>query len=299
MICQTFAYYFRVVFYNKCFILKKQNDTELQNMLIDTHCHINNLVKEKFDISLAESEIRQARLIIDEAKKDNVETIINVGTSYIESENCFKLSAQYKNVYTSVGIHPTDCLSASLKDLENMKAWFLEKNGEKIVAIGECGLDFYHPGFNKQKQYDFFKKQIEMALEFDCALIVHSRNAYDETLKILEEYKNELSRVVIHCFSYDQSFADQIIDWKFLLGIGATITYPKNESLRNIVKNIFLTSFVLETDAPFLPPQIIRGQKNHPKYIRHIAEFIAQLRNISLEEVADATTKNAQKLFNI
>lgn len=268
-------------------------------MLIDTHCHINNLVKEKFDIPLSSSEIEQAKLIIDEAKKHSVGTIINVGTSYVESENCFKLSARYDNVYSSIGIHPTDCLPASLKDLEQMKKWFLEKNGEKIVAVGECGLDFYHQGFNKQKQYDFFKYQIEIALEFDRALIVHSRNAYDETLQFLEEYKNELSRTVIHCFSYDQSFADQIISWKFLLGIGGTITYPKNESLRNIVKNISLSSFVLETDAPFLPPQIIRGQKNHPKYIRHIAEFIAQLRNISLEEMADATTENTKKLFNI
>ena len=202
-------------------------------------------------------------------------------------------------MYASIGIHPTDCLSANAGDIAKMKTWFLQKNAEKIVAIGECGLDFYHPGFNKQKQYDFFKSQIEMALQFNRALIVHSRNAYDETLEILEEYKNELSRVVIHCFSYDQKFADQIIEWKFLLGIGATITYPKNETLRNIIKEIPLTSFVLETDAPFLPPQVIRGKQNHPKYIRHIAEFIAQLRNISLEEVADVTTKNAKKLFNI
>ena len=160
-------------------------------------------------------------------------------------------------------------------------------------------MDMHYPDYNLNRQRDAFKAQIELALEHDLALVVHSRDAYDETLRILEEYRNNLCHAVMHCFSYDQAFAKTVTDWDFVLGIGGTITYPKNNELRTIVAATHIKNIVLETDAPFLPPQVIRGKQNHPKEIATIAEYIAQLRGESFESVAQQTTKNALKLFNL
>lgn len=266
-------------------------------MLVDTHCHINIMIKEQFDVPLSAKDISQAQAIIDDAAHNSVSTIINVGTSIIESHNCIMLAQQYPHVYAAVGIHPNDATSAWQHDMQDLKKMMSKKTDYKIVGIGECGLDFHYPDYNKQQQYDVFKAHIELALEYDLALIIHSRDAYDETLSILEPFKHDIKRGVMHCFSYDNSFAQQVIEWHYLLGIGGTITYPRNEVLRDIVRTVPLEKIVLETDAPFLPPQSMRGKKNHPQYIRAIAEYIAQLKNKSIETIAQTTTANACRLF--
>ncbi|HZW61207.1 MAG TPA: TatD family hydrolase, partial [Candidatus Babeliales bacterium] len=170
-----------------------------------------------------------------------------------------------------------------------------EKN--KIVAIGECGLDRHYPDYNIQRQYDAFKAQIEIALEYDLALIVHTRDAGQETLRSLEEFKGQIKRGVIHCFSEDQYFADEVLKMGFVIGIGGTLTYLKNDTLRSIAKTIALEKIVLETDAPFLPPQSMRGQQNHPRQIATVAQYLADLREQSFEEIGRQTTHNAQTLF--
>lgn len=180
-----------------------------------------------------------------------------------------------------------------------MKKWLSNKQERKIVGIGECGMDKHYPDYNLNRQRDAFKAQIELALEHDLALVVHSRDAYDETLKIIEEYKNSIQRAVMHCFAYDQTFAEIVTSWNFMLGIGGTITYPKNNELRAIVERVDIKHIVLETDAPFLPIQAMRGKQNHPKYIKEIAEYIAQLRGESFELIAERTTENALRLFNL
>ena len=226
-------------------------------MLIDTHCHINTIVKNNFDIPLHKNEIQNALSIIDEAQQNDVSIIINVGTSVVESNNCIELAHNFKNLFATVGIHPNDCSAEWKKDFETIKKLTRNKQTNKIVGIGECGLDRHYPDYQLQRQIDAFKAHIELALENDLALVIHSRDAYDETLKIVEEYKNDITRAVMHCFSYDDQFALTVTSWNFVLGIGGTITYPKNEILRSIVKDIDLKKIVLETDAPFLPPQIM------------------------------------------
>ena len=167
------------------------------------------------------------------------------------------------------------------------------------MAIGEVGLDFYHKPFDAPRQRDCFKAHIELALEHNLALSIHVREAGQELLRVLDEYHKQIKRAVIHCFSQPQDFADEVLKWGFYLGIDAPITYPKNELLRSVVINAPLTSLVLETDAPFLPPQALRGKKNHPAYIAMFAGVIADLKGVSVEEVAAVTTKNAQKLFGL
>lgn len=267
--------------------------------LIDTHCHLNLIVKEGFETPLTQNDIDQAQAVITQAANDHVKTIINVGTSLIESNNCIQLARAYKSVFSTVGIHPTDWTPQVSKDLAEMKSWLSKKRENKIVGIGECGIDLFHKKSTLSEQRSLFKEQIELSLEHDLALVVHSRDGYDETLQILEEYKNDIKKGIIHCFSYDLAFAQTTIDWSFAIGIGGTITYPKNVELRKIVQTIPLESIVLETDAPFLPPQHIRGKKNHPKEIFHIASFLADLRNDSVETIAEITTKTARRIFNI
>ena len=267
-------------------------------MLVDTHCHLNMMVKKAFDVLLDTPQLAAVEAIITQAATHQVSTIINVGTSLPESLNCVALARQYTPVYAAVGIHPNDCTSHWQKELHEL-AQLIPDKANKIVGIGETGLDRHYPHFNLPRQQDAFKAHIELALTHDIALVVHSRNAYDETLTVLEQYKNDLSRGIIHCFSYDQAFADAAIAMGFVLGIGGTITYPRNEILREVVRAVNLTDIVLETDAPFLPPQTIRGKQNHPQQIYPIAQYIAQLKGISLDQLARQTTTTACTLFRI
>lgn len=266
-------------------------------MLIDTHCHINMLVKDDFDSYLTQKQIENAHIIVEESTRCGVTKIVNVGTSFIESINCISLAQKYKNLYATIGIHPNDGTNNWQREIAQFKILLKEKIEKKIVGIGECGIDMYRPGYDLKLQQDLFKAQIELALENNLALVVHSRNAADETLTILEQYKNDITRAVLHCFSYDLAIAQQAVSWGLYLGIDAPITYPKNVELRTIVKTLPLSAMVLETDAPFLPPQELRGKKNHPKHIVDIAQRIADERSESFELVAQETTKNASRLF--
>ncbi len=267
-------------------------------MLIDTHCHINMMVKNSFDTPIAKSDLPKAQIIIEQAHEQGVSLIINVGTRSIENGNCVLLAQTFDSVFATVGIHPNDS-DTWQEDFTLLKKWVQQKEQNKIVGIGECGIDMHYPDYNLSRQQDAFRAQIELALEHDLALVVHSRDAYDETLRMLEEYKNNLSHAVMHCFSYDQAFATTVTDWNFMLGIGGPITYPKNNELRNVVINTNLKNIVLETDAPFLPPQSMRGKQNHPQYIRDIAEYIAQLQGESFDVIAQQTTQNALNLFGL
>jgi TatD DNase family protein len=268
-------------------------------MHIDTHCHINMMVKKEFDRPLSPDEIQAAQKIVEQAAASDVQIIINVGTNEVESNNCIALAQRYAAIYASVGLHPNDCTATWKAEIKAILTMARNKEVNKIVAIGECGMDFHYPDYHLQRQKDVFKAQIEIALEHDLALIVHTRDAPEETLYVLEEYKGQLTRGVIHCFSEDQTFADYVIEFGFMIGIGGTITYPKNHLLRSVATNTPLANIILETDAPFLPPQIIRGQQNHPSHIATIARFLAELREEKLEVIAAQTTDNAQTLFRL
>jgi TatD DNase family protein len=267
-------------------------------MLIDTHCHINMMIKNTFDTPLSLSDLPKAHTIIEQAQSQGISLIINVGTRAIENGNCVLLAQTFPSIFATVGIHPNDS-DTWQEDFTLLQSWVQQKEQNKIVGIGECGIDMHYPDYNLSRQRDAFRAQIELALEHNLALVVHSRDAYVETLRMLEEYKNNLTHAVMHCFSYDQAFATTVTDWNFMLGIGGPITYPKNHELRTVVTNANLKNIVLETDAPFLPPQALRGKQNHPQYIHNIAEYIAQLRGESFDVIAQQTTQNALQLFKI
>lgn len=267
-------------------------------MLIDTHCHINIMVKTSFDTPLTITDMTLAQKIIDEAAENGVTQILNVGTSFIESLNCIELAKRFEGVFAAIGIHPNDLTETWKEDLLTLKN-LLNKDEFKIVAIGECGIDKHYPDYNLSRQQDAFKTQIELALEHHLALVVHTRDAPEETIRCLEEYKHQGLRGTIHCFSENLGFAQEACSMGFVLGIGGTITYPKNNTLREVVSSLGIEHIILETDAPFLPPQIIRGKQNHPLYIKAIAQYIAQLLGTSFESVAETTTMNAKRIFRL
>ncbi len=267
-------------------------------MLVDTHCHLNIMIKENFDIPITKHLFEKAQQIIDDAAQSSVSTIINVGTSLIESKNSVMLAKQFPHVYATVGIHPNDCTPDWKTEFAQLKE-MVHQPENKIVGIGECGIDRHYPDYNLQRQYDAFKAHIELALENNLALVIHSRDAYDETLRVIEEFAKNNLKGTMHCFSYDQSFADQTIAWGMKIGLGGTLTYPKNNELRAIAQTIDLSHIVLETDAPFLPIQSMRGKQNHPQYIKEIAQYLATLKAITFDQVAHQTTTNALTLFGL
>lgn len=266
-------------------------------MLIDTHCHMNMMTKNQKKFEQNKENYSRVAKTIEESVKNSVTQIINIGTDLESSLDSIYLAQNFSEVFCAIGIHPCDATTHWKNDLKKIEQLIQDKQKNKIVAIGESGLDFYHPGFIAERQKDVFKAQIEIALKEDLPIVVHTRNAIDETLKILQEYNKTGLRGVIHCFSEDNSYAQEIFDFNFMIGIGGTITYPKNDYLRSVVKATNLSNVILETDAPFLPPQTIRGKQNHPASVRTIAEYIATMLSISIEEVAQKTTKNAQELF--
>lgn len=268
-------------------------------MLIDTHCHLNLLVDYSFDVPLTQKDIEHARAFIEEAAQYDVTRILNVGTSLIESINSVELAKKYADVYASIGIHPNDLNDFWKDDFKKLAALAASKEELKIVAIGETGLDTHYPDYNLPRQKESFTRHIELALEHDLALVVHTRDAGEATLRCLEPYKNQGLRGTIHCFSDDLAFAQEAISYGFVLGLGGTLTYPKNDVLRQVAKTVGLAHSILETDAPFLPPQTMRGKKNHPRFIRTIAEYLAELLGTSYDEVAQATTLNALRIFRI
>ncbi len=263
---------------------------------IDSHSHINLMVKKDFDRLLLKKELNNAKILLTELAQNHLQ-VINVGTSLIESQNCLAISNLNPEVAkAAIGIHPNDITTNWQNDLREIEKLITNIN---VVAIGECGYDKHYPNYDIELQRLCFEEQIKLALKFKKALIIHTRDAKNETLATLEKYKDEVKKLVIHCFSEDEEFADLVISWGYYLGIGGTITYPKNELLRKIVKNHGIEKIILETDSPYLPPQILRGKVNSPKNIPIIAQYIADLLKIKAEDVARITSKNCKNLFNI
>lgn len=265
-------------------------------MFIDTHCHLNMMVEKKVDEALQQHHIDQIGSIISQAHAVGVYKIVNVGTSLAETHNSIMIAQHFPSVFASAGIHPCDTHELWRKDFKDIEKLVAYKERYNIVAIGETGLDYYHQPYNKQRQKDAFKAHIELALAHDLPLVVHVREAADDVLEILSEYAPD-AHGVNHCFCHEKYVADQFISWGWFLGIDGPITYKKNEAFRRLVATLPLEHLILETDAPFLPPQHYRGKKNSPSYIPLFAQTIADLHEISLEELGRITSHNAQQLF--
>lgn len=259
-------------------------------MLIDTHCHLDF---PDFD------DDREA--VIERAKQRGIDYIINIASSLEASRNSIELSAIHDSIYASLGLHPHEAENFNPSILEEINRLVKKK---KVVAIGEIGLDYYFRTAVKKDikllQERLFKSLINVARENSLPLVIHNRDANSDLLRILnEEFKDEKIRGVVHCFSSDAEFLKAILDLGLYVSFTCNITYKKAENLRGLVKWLPLERLLLETDAPFLAPQIYRGKRNEPAYVKILAEEIAKIKNISFDEIAMKTTLNAKELFGL
>ena len=248
--------------------------------MIDTHCHI---LKEYY------SDIDK---VISELKKNGICKIIVNGTDMKSNMEVLELVEKYDIVYGAIGFQPTE-----LADFKNEDMDWLEEhiNDDKIVAIGEIGLDYHYEDTNKKLQYDVFKKQLELALKYNKPVIVHSRDAIQDTYNMLSKYKIKGS---IHCFSGSLEMAREFIKLGFYIGVGGVVTYKNAKNLIKVIKNIPLEYIVLETDSPYLTPEPFRGGDNSPKFLPIIASKIGEIKEIDSDLVVKITTDNANRLFD-
>jgi TatD DNase family protein len=273
-------------------------------MLIDTHCHMNIMLRN-FNSATNFStynfqELEGMKNILKNASLNQVTTIINVGTNLIESQACINLAEIFENCWATIGLHPNDATMSWKNDIQQFEQLLQNKDSLKIVGVGECGIDTHYPDYNLQRQTEVFHAQIQLALTYDVALVIHSRDADELTYQALAHYKNEPKlHGTIHCFSSNEIYAQKYIDLGFVLGFGGTLTYPKNHTLRAVAQNIPLEKIILETDAPFLSPQAVRGTQNNPANILLIAQFLAQLRNETFDKIAQTTSMTSKQLFGI
>lgn len=246
----------------------------------DTHAHLYKEYYENFDIILAN------------AQKNHVNKIINAATNFTNIDEVLKMANNYENVFACIGIHPED-LNDHYHDLENIIKANIDN--KKIVAIGEIGLDYYYTKETKEQQIKLFEYQLFLAEKYQLPVVVHSREATLDTINCLKKYN---VKGVIHCFSGSIETANIYIKMGFYIGVGGVMTF-KNAKIDKVIKEIPLEYLVLETDSPYLTPEPYRKYSNEPKYIYEIANYLAKLKNISLEEVSNITEENVEKIFNI
>ncbi len=250
-------------------------------MFTDTHCH---LLKEYYD-NMDE--------IIKRAKENNVKKIIVSGYNLETNKEVIQLVDKYDIVYGSLGFHPTELDNYEKENLQ----WLIDNiNHHKIIAVGEIGLDYHYEGTEKEKQQTVFRKQIEIAKNNKKPVIIHSRDAVQDTYDIIEETN---IKGVMHCFSGSLEMAERFTKLGIYLGVGGIITFKNSHNIKEVIKNIDLEYILLETDAPYLTPKPYRMNKNEPAYIPIIAQKICEIKQESIEKIAKITNNNVETLFDI
>ncbi len=267
-------------------------------MFIDTHCHLNMMAVKNYKDKFENKDLDTVRNIIDRSKANNVKKFLTIGTSLQDSITAILISKNFDSVFSVVGIHPCDATDIWVQDLKEIEKLIINKEENKIVGVGETGLDYYHKPYDKAKQISVFEEQIALSVKYNLPLVIHVRDSVCDVYDILSNYKNNITGV-IHCFSQDKEFARKFLNLNLHLGIGGIVTYPKNDYLREVINFMPLDRILLETDAPFLPPQEFRGKKNSPEYIPITAKAIADVKKIDIKEVEVVTTDNAIKLFGL
>lgn len=252
--------------------------------LFDSHAHLDD---EQFDSDRKE--------IIDRIIKSDVKRIINVGADIKTSESSIQLASKYDFIYAAVGIHPHDVSDCSLSDIEYLRKL---SEHEKVVAIGEIGLDYYYDNSPREDQRKWFASQIQLSEELNLPFIVHSRDASEDTYEIIKENRNK-SEFVLHCFSQSLEMAKKYINLGGYISFAGPVTYKKSIKLREVVKNIPLDRLLIETDCPYLSPEPKRGKRNDPTNALFVAETIATELRIDSEILAEITFENASRLFSI
>lgn len=254
-------------------------------LLFDTHVHLN---AEQFDEDVEE--------VMERAKETGVEYMVVVGFDRPTINRALELVEKYDFLYASVGWHPVDAIDMEEEDLQ----WIEElASHPKVVAIGEMGLDYHWDKSPRDVQQDVFRKQIQLAKRVKLPIIIHNREATQDIVDILREESAQEVGGIMHCFSGRSEVAQQCIDMNFYISLGGPVTFKNAKKPKEVAKEIPLDNMLVETDCPFLAPHPYRGKRNEPAYVRLVAQQIAEIKEITVEEVEEITTENAKRLFGI
>ncbi|BDF31995.1 hydrolase TatD [Lachnospiraceae bacterium] len=253
-------------------------------MIFDTHAHYDD---EQFDAD------REG--LLNSMQEGGVGTIVNISASYDSCRNVVELAGRYPFMYAAVGIHPDHVGSLDEKVFDEMEGLM---DNEKVVAVGEIGLDYYWDNESHDLQRKWFIRQLELARRHNLPVVIHSRDAAEDTLEVIKEHAQGL-KGVIHCFSYSRELAREYIKMGFYIGVGGVVTFKNAKKLKEVVEETPLTSIVLETDCPYLAPEPYRGKRNNSLYIRYVAEAIARIKNVDYDTVVGQTEANAIELYGI
>ncbi|HSK74677.1 MAG TPA: TatD family hydrolase [Pyrinomonadaceae bacterium] len=260
-------------------------------IFVDSHCHIDG---EAFDGDREE--------VIRRARENGVAAMLNIGTGSPESdsfEKTIELAETHENIFASIGIHPHDAKEYS--DEAEEKLINLVKSSGKVIAWGEIGLDFYYDHSPREMQEEVCRRQIRVARELNLPIIIHTRDADDETVRILTEecVYPEFRGGIMHCFGGTAEMAESLMKIGFLISFAGNVTFKKAENLRDAARVVPLENLLIETDCPYLAPIPMRGKRNEPGFVRHTAEFLADFYGIELEKLANQTTENFKNFFNL
>jgi len=254
--------------------------------LIDTHCH---LTFEQLESSV--------EAVLQRSIAAGVKSWITVGTDPVENRKVLALCEKYVNLYAALGIHPHEAAKTSNSDIEELK---LSAKNPKVVAIGETGLDYHYDFSPKADQQKLFNSHLQIASELNMPVIIHSREAFDDTIKILNDYRNGLKGIVFHCFSYSPQQAEKLLDNDFFLSFTGVVTFKGARLVRESAKITPLERMMLETDCPYMTPEPMRKQKvNEPALLVHTAQFLSELKQIPLEQFSQAVTSTSRSFFDI
>ncbi len=253
--------------------------------MIDSHAHYDD---EAFDID--------RELLLKQVFQSGIRKVINVGASMESCKKTLALSETYENIYAAIGVHPSDTKDLTEDDMQ----WLLEKSRlEKVVAIGEIGLDYYWDEPEREIQKKWFQRQLELAKEAGLPVIIHSRDAAADTISIMKESGCRDLPGVIHCYSYTKESAREFLEMGYSFGIGGVLTFKNAKKLKEAVSYIPIENILLETDCPYLAPEPNRGKRNSSLNIPYVVAVMAQIKGISEEEVIRVTSENTERLFHI
>ena len=253
-------------------------------LIFDTHAHYDDIA---FDDD-------REKILSSLPKNDNIYAVVNAGADIESSKKSINLSEKYSYIYAAVGVHPENISNTPKDYISQLEKLIL--SSEKIVGVGEIGLDYHYTKENKEQQKDLFESQVKLAVKHDLPIIVHDRKAHGDTMEILKKHN---PKGVVHCFSGSLEMAQEVIRMGMYIGIGGVITFTNAKNAVYVVENISLENIVLETDAPYMSPVPFRGKRCDSSYIKYTAEKISEIKNISLKEVFEVTKQNAKNLFGV
>ncbi len=255
-------------------------------MLFDSHAHLND---ERFDEDREE--------LISSLQEKGVDLVVNPGACISTSISSIELAKKYNFIYAAVGVHPHDVGELDETAIDTLRK--LATENEKVVAIGEIGLDYYYDNSPREIQKEWFIKQIELANELKLPIIIHDRDAHGDTFEIIKKYKSPEIGCVLHCYSGNVELAREYVKMGCYISLSGTVTFKNNKKTKEVAREIPLDKLFIETDSPYMAPTPHRGKRNDPSLVQFVADTIAIEKGVSYETVCETTKENAKRLFNI